>query len=126
MKKSLFLLALLSAFSAHATGVIFPHQNPKVVEVNRVAMRSSFIVYPTADKAVPGSCYRNSSNYQTIEGKWNFVWFKSLTDAYPEEFFSLNYDDSKWNKMVVPGLWKKLVNTLALLVNVLDKLKLKL
>ena len=106
MKKSLLLLALLSVFTAHATGVVYPHQNPEVVEVNREPMRSSFIVYPSVDKAVAGSCYRTSPNYQTIEGKWNFVWYKHLSDAYPADFYALNYDDSKWDAMPVPGLWE--------------------
>ena len=75
MKKSLLLLALLSVFTAHATGVVYPYQNPEVVEVNREPMRSSFIVYPSVDKAVAGSCYRTSPNYQSIEGEWNFVWY---------------------------------------------------
>ncbi len=106
MKKTILLLALLCSVTAYATGVIYPYQNPTVFEVNREAMRSSFIVYPTAQNAKVGSCYRTAPNYQSIEGEWNFAWYKSLTDQYAEDFYLPTFDDSQWSKMVVPGLWE--------------------
>ena len=106
MKKLLFLFAVLAGAAAGATGVVHPYQNPGIVEQNREPMRSSFIVYPTANQAVAGSCYRKAPNYRTIEGEWNFVWFNHFTDPRPAEFYSTKYDDSAWGKMVVPGLWE--------------------
>ena len=106
MRRVLSIFAALVAFSAAANGLSYPHQNPNIYEQNREPMRSSFIVYPSADKAVAGSCYKNSPNYRSIEGEWNFAWFNHFTDPRPAEFYSLKYDDSAWGKMSVPGLWE--------------------
>ncbi len=92
--------------SAAANELAVPCESPNIFEQNREPMRSSFIVYPTVGEAVTGSNYRNAPNYKSIEGDWNFVWYKHLTDAYPTDFYSPNFDDSKWGKMVVPGLWE--------------------
>ena len=106
MRRVLSIFAALVAFSAAANGLSYPYQNPNIFEQNREPMRSSFIVYPTAAQAVAGSCYKNSPNYRTIEGDWNFVWLNHFTDPRPAEFYSVKYDDSQWGKMVVPGLWE--------------------
>ena len=92
--------------SAAANELAVPSEIPNIFEQNREPMRSSFIVYPTVGEAITGSNYRNAPNYKSIEGDWNFVWYKHLTDAYPIDFYSPNFDDSKWGKMVVPGLWE--------------------
>ena len=92
--------------SAAANELAVPCESPNIFEQNREPMRSSFIVYPTVGEAVTGSNYRNAPNYKSIEGDWNFVWYKHLTDAYPTDFYSPNFDDSKWGKMAVPGLWE--------------------
>ncbi len=92
--------------SAAANELAVPCESPNIFEQNREPMRSSFIVYPTVGEAVTGSNYRNAPNYRSIEGDWNFVWYKHLTEAYPTDFYSPNFDDSKWGKMVVPGLWE--------------------
>lgn len=106
MKRVLFCIAALVAMSAAANELAVPCESPNIFEQNREHMRSSFIVYPTVGEAVTGSNYRNAPNYKSIEGDWNFVWYKHLTDAYPTDFYSPNFDDSKWGKMAVPGLWE--------------------
>lgn len=106
MKRVLFCIAALVAMSAAANELAVPCESPNIFEQNREPMRSSFIVYPTVGEAVTGSNYRNAPNYRSIEGDWNFVWYKHLTDAYPTDFYSPNFDDSKWGKMAVPGLWE--------------------
>ncbi|MBP3496329.1 MAG: beta-galactosidase, partial [Alistipes sp.] len=106
MKRVLFCIAALVAMSAAANELAVPCESPNIFEQNREPMRSSFIVYPTVGEAVTGSNYRNAPNYKSIEGDWNFVWYKHLTDAYPTDFYSPNFDDSKWGKMAVPGLWE--------------------
>lgn len=106
MKRVLFCIAALVAMSAAANDLAVPCESPNIFEQNREPMRSSFIVYPTVGEVITGSNYRNAPNYRSIEGDWNFVWYKHLTDAYPTDFYSPNFDDSKWGKMVVPGLWE--------------------
>ncbi len=103
MKRVVILLAVLVSAVAYA---VEPYSDPNVFEQNRVKMRSSFIVYPTAAEAIVGSNYSNASNYRSIEGEWNFLWFNHMTDPRPADFFKVGYDDSAWEKMPVPGLWE--------------------
>ena len=106
MKRVLFFAAVMMAISASANGLSYPYENPNVFEQNREPMRSSFIVYPSVNQAVTGSCYRKSPNYKSIEGDWKFAWFNHMTDPRPAEFYSPKYDDAAWGTMPVPGLWE--------------------
>lgn len=81
-------------------------QDPNIYEVNRSPMRSSFIVYPSAEEAKTGSCYLSSPLYRSIEGVWKFAWFEHRNTPRPADFYAVNFDDSKWGKMPVPGLWE--------------------
>ena len=86
MKRVLPFIAALFAISVSANELSAPYENPNCYEQNREPMRSSFIVYPSANEAIAGSCYKKSPNYKSIEGEWSFVWYKHLTDAYPVDF----------------------------------------
>ncbi len=81
-------------------------QDPNFFEENRLPMRSTFIVTPTADNAVAEHDFTQSPLYRTIGGVWNFYWTENATDPQPEAFWSLKFDDSTWGKMPVPGLWE--------------------
>ena len=81
-------------------------QDPKCFEENRLTMRSTFIVTPTAENAVAEHDYTQSPLYRSIGGVWKFHWTENATDPQPQEFWSLTYDDSSWGKMPVPGLWE--------------------
>ena len=81
-------------------------QDPNVYEENRLPMRSTFIVTPTAENVVVEHDYSQSPLYRSIGGVWKFHWTENATDAQPEGFYSLKFDDSKWGKMPVPGLWE--------------------
>ena len=100
---ALVLLLIAASLSAKATEL---YQDPTLYEQNRVAMRSSFIVYPSSSEPVSGSCYRQSPLYKSIEGVWKFKWFNHITDPRPADFFTMTYDDSSWGAMPVPGLWE--------------------
>ena len=81
-------------------------QDPNIYEENRLPMRSTFIVTPTAENVVAEHDYTQSPLYRSIGGVWKFHWTENATDAQPEGFYSLKFDDSKWGKMPVPGLWE--------------------
>ena len=96
-----FVLAL-NAMAANAP----KWEDPNVFEENRLPMRSTFIVTPTAETAVVEHDFTQSPLYRTIGGVWKFYWTENATDAQPAEFWSPKFDDSKWGKMPVPGLWE--------------------
>lgn len=80
-------------------------QDPELYAVNREPMRSSFILFDSADEAVPECDYRLSSRYQSIGGVWQFHGAETPADR-PEGFYKPDYDDSSWRTMPVPGLWE--------------------
>lgn len=81
-------------------------QDPNFFEENRLTMRSTFIVTPTAEEAVAVHDFSQSPLYRSIGGVWNFYWTANATDPQPAEFWSPKFDDSAWGKMPVPGLWE--------------------
>ncbi|MBQ2027646.1 MAG: DUF4981 domain-containing protein [Alistipes sp.] len=105
--KRVFLsaVALVLSFSAMAANAP-KWEDPNVFEENRLPMRSTFIVTPTAENAVAEHDFTQSPLYRTIGGVWKFYWTENATDAQPVEFWSPKFDDSKWGKMPVPGLWE--------------------
>ena len=106
MKKLLFCAVAL-VMGVSAIGANDPKwQDPNVYEENRLPMRSTFIVTPTAENVVVEHDYSQSPLYRSIGGVWKFHWTENATDAQPEGFYSLKFDDSKWGKMPVPGLWE--------------------
>ena len=40
-----------------------------------------------------------------LNDQWNFHWVEKPADR-PRNFYSLNYDDSEWDKIAVPSNWE--------------------
>ena len=105
--KRLILGAVALVLSLNAMAAKDPKwQDPKFFEENRLPMRSTFIVSPTAEDAVAEHDFTKSPLYRSIGGVWKFYWTPNATDPQPEEFWSPKFDDSNWGKMPVPGLWE--------------------
>ena len=105
--KRLFLGMFAFALSLNAMAANDPKwQDPNFFEENRLPMRSTFIVTPTAENAVAEHDFTQSPLYRSIGGVWNFYWTENATDPQPAEFWSPKFDDSAWGKMPVPGLWE--------------------
>ncbi len=107
MMKKLLFCAVALVIGASAVGAKDPKwQDPKVFEENRLPMRSTFIVTPTAENAVAEHDFTKSPLYRSIGGVWKFFWTANATDPQPAEFWMPKFDDSAWGKMPVPGLWE--------------------
>ena len=105
--KRLFFLTLGAIMGLSAMAANDPKwQDPNFFEENRMPMRSTFIVTPTAEGAVAEHDFSQSPLYRSIGGVWKFHWTENATDAQPEGFFSPKFDDSKWGTIPVPGLWE--------------------
>ena len=105
--KRLFLGAVALVLALNAMAAKDPKwQDPKFFEENRLPMRSTFIVTPTAENVVAEHDFSKSPLYRSIGGIWNFYWTPNATDPQPVEFWSPKFDDSTWGKMPVPGLWE--------------------
>ena len=105
--KRLFLGVVALALSFNAMAANDPKwQDPNFFEENRLPMRSTFIVTPTAENAVAEHDFTQSPLYRSIGGVWKFYWTENATDPQPVEFWSPKFDDSAWGTMPVPGLWE--------------------
>ena len=90
MKRSLIIAALLLIVSTSFAQSFEEWKNPTVNQVNRLPMHASF----TDSKAQTLS----------LHGDWKFHWSQT-PDERPDSFFKVKYDDGKWDRMPVPGMW---------------------
>lgn len=123
MKKTIYLMAsalMLSAASPAAVKKTAAKQQPvttpgielidkcwhdlSINEINRFPMHTDFFVYKSKDKALQGDMTK-SRNFLSLHGDWKFNWVENA-DQRPTDCFSVDYDDSKWKTMPVPGIWE--------------------
>ena len=102
MKRHLLTgLLVLLALGAKAQGNEW--KDPRVNEVNRLPMHSSFFAFEN-DKAAKGE-KEQAANYMTLHGTWKFNWVKDA-DARPTDFWKTDFNDGGWDTMPVPGMWE--------------------
>lgn len=124
MKKTIYLMAsalMLSAASPAAVKKTAAKQQQSVAtpgielidkcwhdlsinEINRFPMHTDFFVYKSKDKALQGDMTK-SRNFLSLHGDWKFNWVENA-DQRPTDCFGVDYDDSKWKTMPVPGIWE--------------------
>ena len=66
-------------------------ENPEVFAVNKLAPRATSLL--------------QKDNSLSLNGVWKFNWVKKPADK-PNNFYTENFDDSKWATMQVPGNWE--------------------
>ena len=98
------LMLLMPAMVSTAADQTPEWKNPAVNQQNREARRANFFAYETEQAARVGEKSR-SERYLSMEGIWRFNFVKNHQDA-PKDFFSVGYDDSKWEDFPVPGLFE--------------------
>ena len=89
MKKFLAAFLILASLSVSAKK-LEPWQDPEVYEQNRLPMRASFVT--------------DQQQTQSLNGRWRFHWSETVASRL-QGFEAVNYDDSRWGEMPVPGLW---------------------
>ena len=102
--RTFFAVCAAFAAAAAAYGQSPVWNDPRVNEVNRMVNVADFFAYENIDLAKKGK-KTDSKRFLTIEGKWKFKWVKNANER-PENFYQLDYDDSKWDRMPVPGMWE--------------------
>lgn len=76
----------------------------QVNETNRLPVHTNLFSYESREKAL-GRDMKKSANYLSLEGMWKFHWVANANER-PTDFYRLDYDDSKWGEMPVPGMWE--------------------
>ena len=77
--------------------------NLKVIHRNTLPPRSSFYLYGNAKDALTRDATKSKTH--RLSGKWKFSLANSPFDA-PSEYYSSEYDTSKWDEVDVPGMWQ--------------------
>ncbi len=102
IKRLLTVGALFTALAATAQTPLW--NDPVKNSDNRLDNVSNYFAYETEAAAMKGA-KADSKRFMTIEGTWKFHWAENANER-PEGFFAVNYDDSKWGRMPVPGNWE--------------------
>lgn len=105
-KKKLLLIALSSIICGHSALAQLPSelQTPELVSINRLPMRANAFAYESMQLA-KGFDKEKSSNFFSLNGEWKFNWVKNPNNR-PQNFFELNFDDSRWNNFRIPASWE--------------------
>ncbi len=78
--------------------------DPATNAINRLPMHSSYFAY--ADEKEADGDRTGSSNYLPLNGTWRFLWVADADQRPTDNFYAVDYDDSSWNNIKVPGMWE--------------------
>lgn len=81
-----------------------PWLNERISEINRLPMHAAFYVYED-EQTAKNNDWTRSENYLDLNGNWKFLWVEKPSDL-PENFESLQFDDSNWGTFKVPATWE--------------------
>ncbi len=68
-----------------------PWQDPNVFEENRLPMRATFVT--------------DQQQTLSLNGVWKFNWNETI-EGRVRGFEEVDFDDSSWGRMPVPGMWE--------------------
>lgn len=74
-----------------------------VNEFGREPARTGFIPYADEVQALKG--IEKGSRYLSLNGEWRFKWV-SNPETRPLKFYEISYQDSDWDKVMVPFNWE--------------------
>ena len=103
MRKQFLLGGLMLMASVLSAQTFNEWKDPELNAVNRAPMHTNYFAYESAEAAQ--KCKTESVNYVSLMGMWNFHWVENA-DKRPTDFWQVNYDDSEWDKLPVPGQWE--------------------
>ena len=98
----LAMLACNSSFAPAQTGKEW--DDPKTTSVNREVAHTTAIPVAVEADAANGDPSA-SPFYQSLDGKWKFMWVSTPTKALPS-MCAKDYDDSSWTDIDVPSSWQ--------------------
>lgn len=92
MKQILLLLFAVSTLQIQAQ---HDWENHRVLQINREPARAFFIPY----------VQEKGDSRLSLNGVWRFRWTKT-PDKRIREFYKIDFDDTKWRTISVPGNWE--------------------
>ena len=79
-------------------------ENPQIIHRNRENPHATIFMYPDIESALEGDRWA-SPFFQLLNGDWKFHWVKKPEDR-PKDFYSVDFDDSRWETIPVPSNWQ--------------------
>lgn len=79
-------------------------ENENIVNINLEKPHATFTAYQTVADALKDDI-KASSSYQSLNGDWKFNHVHQ-PEQRPVNFYQINFDDSKWKNIKVPGNWE--------------------
>jgi len=79
-------------------------ESPEVVERNKEAGRTSFVLFQNETAAATNQA-EQSSYYKSLDGEWKFNIVKKPVDR-PQDFYKVDLDDKGWATIPVPSNWE--------------------
>lgn len=80
--------------------------NPKLVHINKLPARASFYSFTNLKDAEEATYSSKGTNYLLLNGTWKFNYADNFSDRPLDGFYELNYDDTSWSDIKVPGNWE--------------------
>jgi beta-galactosidase len=77
-------------------------EQPEIYAINKLPARASLVPYDNVEDALR---HGESSLVMDISGDWKFHWSPTPSEA-PCGFEAVEYDDSAWSTIPVPGNWE--------------------
>jgi beta-galactosidase len=102
--KKLILLFILIAHASFSQSNNNDWENPQLIEQNKEKPHATFMVFKNQED-VKTDDYARSPFYQSLNGKWKFVYVDKHTDRL-KEFYKTDLDESKWSEIDVPSNWE--------------------
>lgn len=79
-------------------------EKPSLVDLNKEAPRSSFILYDRKEDVFSGGMEK-STHYQSLNGNWKFSYTDRAKNR-PLGFFEPDFTDATWSTLPVPSNWE--------------------
>ena len=80
------------------------NNNPETFKLNRLDAHATLMPYKTVEEALLGD--RSASDfYQSLNGVWKFA-FAENPEQRIKNFFNMEFDESGWDEIKVPGHWQ--------------------
>lgn len=80
-------------------------ENPEIFQINREEPRATFYNYATETDALQYNDWKNSANYKSLNGTWNFYYTDSV-QGRPVDFYKNNFNLKGWDTIEVPSNWE--------------------
>ena len=104
MKISVILIGFLITSPITAVYGQNDWENPEVFKRNREEARSTFYPYASVEKALLNDL--GQADYiKKLNGQWKFNYVDKISER-PLDFFKLDFEESTWDEIVVPGNWE--------------------